>query len=169
MAYASPRTNDAPKTTLPVGQIFAQYADTVFRLAFARTKHRQDAEDIVQEVFLRYMKAQPVFASAEHCKAWLLRVTLNCAKNHLNSAWVRHFAQLPDDFAREAAKTDSVLGQVLALPAKYRTVVHLFYYEGYTVDEIAQLSGAKSSTVKSQLHRARKLLRISLEGEDLLV
>ncbi len=166
MPNPSLRTNDAGQDFLPVGRIFEQYADTVFRLAFARTKHQQNAEDIVQEVFLKYIKAQPRFQSAEHCKAWLLRVTLNCSKNLLGSAWVRHFAALPDTLTQQLRQESQVYGQVLALPAKYRTVIHLFYYEGYSVEEIGQLTGTKSSTVKSQLHRARKMLRISMEGEN---
>ncbi len=169
MQNPSLRTNDAEQPILPVGKLFEEYADTVFRLAFARTKHRQDAEDIVQEVFVRYIKAQPRFQSAEHCKAWLLRVTLNCSKNLLGSAWVRHFAQLPDTLADQVQQESRVYGRVMQLPAKYRTVIHLFYYEGYSVEEIARLTGAKPGAVKSQLHRARKMLRISMEGESTLV
>lgn len=169
MPKTSLRTNDVASAPTSVEQLFSQYADTVFRLAFARTGHRQDAEDIVQEVFLRYIKAQPKFASAEHCKAWLLRVTLNCSKNLLGSAWVRHFAQLPDTLAQQMQQESLVYGQVLALPVKYRTVIHLFYYEGYSVEEIGELTNTKAATVKSQLHRARKQLRMAMEGEMDLV
>lgn len=163
------RTDNVRPQDQDISAVFERYADTVFRLAFARTKSRQDAEDIVQEVFLKYLRAATEFDTEEHRKAWLLRVTINCSKNLLGSAWFRHFASLPDTLATEMRQTGQVYGAVMALPAGYRTVIHLHYYEGYSVAEIAYMTGAKESTVKSRLHRARRLLRAHMEGEEDLV
>ena len=128
-------------------QLVSVYGDMVYRLAYAQTRSRHDADDIFQEVFLQTVRKRPVFDSVEHEKAWLLRVTLNCLKSHWRMAWRRH-----DEALRR-------------LTPKYRTAVHLFYCEGYTAEEIARMSGEKPSTIRTRLTRARAQLRELMKGE----
>lgn len=147
--------------------LFVTYGDMIYRLALVRTRSAADAEDVVQEVFLRCLKANPSFESTEHQKAWLLKVTLNCTKSVLGSAFRRH--SVPEDAAGEIAvdaqEADStVYDAVMRLPDKYRTAIHLYYYESYSVKEIAHLMRTTESTVKSWLYRARGLLKDALGG-----
>ncbi len=146
--------------------LFRAYGDMVYRLAFLRTKSAADADDIVQEVFLRCLRAPRRWNSAEHQKAWFITVTLNCTKSLLTSAFRRHTTPERDDLLSEMQEHSEVYGEVLRLPARYRTVVHLFYYDGYSVAEIAGLMGAAEGTVKSWLFRARDMLRKSLKEVD---
>ena len=110
--------------------VLSRYADMVYRLAFARTKSRYDADDILQEVFLRYIRSAPDFQEEEHCRAWLIRTTVNCSKTLLMSAWFRKTVPLDDTLVAEMRETGEVYDAVLRLPKAYRTVVHLYYYEG---------------------------------------
>ena len=142
----------------------------VYRLAFLRTKSAADAEDVLQEVFVRCLRSNPAWADAEHQKAWFIRVTINCSKSLVTSAWRRHATPLetvpePDSLLTEMQEETDVYGAVLQLPQKYRTAIHLYYYEGYSVREIAQMTGSTEPAVKSQLFRARELLREQLKGE----
>ncbi len=147
--------------------LFAAYADMVYRLAFLRTKSSADADDVTQEVFLRCLRFQPTWNDREHQKAWFLTVTINCSKNLLTTAWRRHTVAETDGVLQMMEKDTDVYGAVLALPEKYRTAVHLFYYEGYRVEEIAKLMNVSANTVKSYLFRARGMLREQLKGEYL--
>ena len=111
-------------------QLVSVYGDMVYRLAYAQTRSRHDADDIFQEVFLQTVRKRPVFDSVEHEKAWLLRVTLNCLKSHWRMAWRRHDTPL-DDRIPFPEPEDSALDEALRrLTPKYRAAVHLFYYEG---------------------------------------
>ena len=148
--------------------VLSRYADMVYRLAFARTKSRYDADDILQEVFLRYIRSAPDFQEEEHCRAWLIRTTVNCSKTLLMSAWFRKTVPLDDTLVAEMRETGEVYDAVLRLPKAYRTVVHLYYYEGYSVAEIGGLLGCQEATVKTRLHRARNLLRDTLKGEAII-
>ena len=148
--------------------LFETYGDMIYRLALVRTKSIADAEDVVQEVFLRCLKSNPVFRSAEHQKAWLIKVALNCSKTLLGSAFRRH--SVPEDAMGELSSEDetpdsTVYDAVLKLPEKYRTAIHLYYYEDYSVREIASAMRATESTVKSWLHRARGMLKEMLGGD----
>lgn len=147
-------------------QVIRRYADTVYRLALANMHNRADADDVFQDVFLRYAEKSPAFASEEHRKAWLIRVTLNRCRSHYRSHWWKRI--LPLEEAAHAAVTDEYdpeLSEALALlPAKYRTVIHLHYFENYDTSEIAALTGQQSSTVRSQLTRARQILKAHLKG-----
>ena len=158
------------KTSAPIAAdnadaLFEAYADMVYRLAFLRTKSAADADDVLQEVFLRVLRAKPDWNDREHQKAWFLKVTINCSKSLLTSAWRRHTVPEDENLLTVMQTTTEVYPYVLALPVKYRTVVHLYYYEGYKVAEIAKMLGAGESTVKSRLFRARDMLREQLKGE----
>jgi len=148
-------------------KLFDAYADMVYRLAVLRTKSAADADDVLQEVFLRCLRAKPVWNDAAHQRAWFLKVTINCTKSLLTSAWRRHTVPEQDNLLTEMRESSEVYASVLALPVKYRTVVHLYYYEGYRVAEIAKLLTMSENTVKSHLFRARDMLREQLKGEYL--
>ena len=149
--------------------VLQKYSKTVYRLAYVRTKNRADAEDLLQEVFLRFLRSNIPFNDDEHCKAWLIRTTINCSKNLLTSAWFRKTVFLEDgleNYANVAGKGKSnVFYAVLELPVKYRVVVHLYYYEDFSVAEISTMLNRKESTVKTQLYRARELLKKNLKGD----
>lgn len=149
------------------GALARQYAPAVYRLAYARTGSRTDAEDVMQEVFLRLVRAGPAFDSEDHAKAWLLRVASNCACDLLRLPWKRREEPLEDDLpAPEEPEAGSVTEAVLSLPARYRIPIHLYYYEDYSVAEIAKIMGKSEGTVKSRLFRARNLLRERLKEEE---
>ena len=143
-----------------------RWGDLVWRLALARTANVSDAEDVFQEVFLRYFRHGDRLESEEHRKAWLIRCTINRANSLLTSPWRRRTVPL-DTAARLGVEDEcrEVYSAVLALPAKYRTVIHLYYFEGLTVAEIAAALGAAQGTIKSQLSRARALLRDALKED----
>lgn len=149
-------------------QAFNRYSDMVYRLAFARVKNKYDADDILQEVFLRFIKVKEKVNNDEHAKALLIRITINCSKSLLSSSWFKRTEPLSENLSVSGPGFDT-LDAVLRLPQKYRTVIHLHYYMGYSVDEIAAILKSKPSTVKSQLHRARQKLKIDLEGEEVNV
>jgi RNA polymerase sigma-70 factor (ECF subfamily) len=157
--------HDVPIPVNDADALFAEYADMVYRLAFLRTKSGTDADDIVQEVFLRALRAKPAWNSREHQKAWFLKVTINCSKSLLTSAWRRNTVPEDENLLSQMQESTEVYPYVLALPMKYRTVIHLYYYEGYRVSEIARITGAAENTVKSHLFRARDMLREQLKGE----
>lgn len=156
-----------------------QYADMVLRIAINYCKQLSDAEDMVQEVFLKLYEAETEFADREHVKRWLIRVTVNHCKNYLASAWRRRtelveFQKMESVFeqaagcCREGVPTggeeSTLFGAVVSLPEKYRSVVHLYYYEEYSVREIAQILQKKETTIQSRLMRARKMLKQKLKG-----
>jgi len=147
---------------------FNTYADTVYRLAFVRTKNKADSDDILQEVFLRYLKVWNKMESEEHVKAMLLRITVNCSNSLKSSAWFKKTEALDENIATHDTSSDGyILQQVLKLPLKYRTVIHLHYYCAYTVNEIATLQKTNPSTVKTQLSRARAILKKTVKADDL--
>lgn len=142
-----------------------RYGPLVYRLAVAKVTHKQDADDVFQEVFLRYVRRRPAFQSEEHAKAWFIRVTVNCARRQWQSQR-RQPAPQEADIPVDGAEADVDLHLVLeSLPAPYREVIHLFYEEDLPVDTIARLLRRRPSTVRTQLTRARALLRKALKGD----
>ena len=140
----------------------------IYRLALVRTRNRADAEDVLQDVFFRCLRRQPVFRDEEHQKAWLITAAINSSKSLLSRADRRHGAGAEAlEFLSTEDDTDAtVYNAVMQLPDKYRTAVHLFYYEGYSVEEIGRMTETKPSTVKSHLHRAREALRKVLKEDE---
>ncbi|MBR3592930.1 MAG: RNA polymerase sigma factor [Clostridia bacterium] len=153
---------------ISASEAFKKHSDMVYRLAVARVKNKYDADDILQEVFLRFIKVKDKVENDEHLKALLIRITINCSKSLLMSSWFKRTESLSESFGVSDEYSDT-LDAVLRLPKKYRTVIHLHYYMGYSVNEISSILKSKPSTVKSQLHRARKQLKIELEGEEVNV
>lgn len=153
---------------ISAAQAFEKYSDMVYRLAVARVKNKYDADDILQEVFLRFIKYKDKVENEEHLKALLIRITINCSKSLLTSGWFKRTEPLSESLSVRDEYSDT-LDAVLRLPQKYRTVIHLHYYMGYSVEEIAKILKSKPSTVKSQLHRARQKLKIDLKGDEVNV
>ena len=145
-----------------------RWGDMVWRLALARTASVPDAEDVFQDVFLQYFRHEDKFHTDEHRKAWLLRCTINRCKTLMASPWRRR--TVPLDTAAEVGVEDDyreVYSAVLSLPEKYRAVIHLHYFEGLSVAEIAATLQSTEGTVKSQLSRGRALLRDLLKEVEL--
>jgi RNA polymerase sigma factor (sigma-70 family) len=141
------------------------YGNTIIRLAYSYLHNLSDAEDILQDTLLSLIKNKPVFSSQEHEKAWLMRVAINLCKNKLKSSWF-HTVEIPENLESEGITEEEseVLHAVCKLPLKYREVVHLFYYEGYSTLEISSLLQKKEATIRSLLHRSRKMLKKALKG-----
>ena len=153
-------------TPAELEQVMNMYGKTVYRLAYSHTRSNADADDIFQDVFLRYYQKRPIFESEEHRRAWLLRVTVNRARTLLTSAWFRRTAPLEECtavFEPQERKLDDALRQ---MNPKDRTVLHLFYYEEMPVREIAALLKRKESAVRTQLTRARRKLAEIVKGEQ---
>ncbi|WP_305117534.1 RNA polymerase sigma factor [Acutalibacter muris] len=147
-------------------RIVSTYADTLLRLCFTYLGSVQDAEDIVQTVYLKLLVSGPEFQSPEHEKAWLIRTAVNACKDELR-AFRRRAVPLeviPEKTAPEIPASP-VLDSVMALPEKYRGVIYLFYYEGYSIREIAGLLGRSETAVAAQLSRGRGKLRKMLGGQ----
>lgn len=139
-----------------------QHANMVYRLALLQMKNKSDAEDVFQEVFLRLVQHQDKISDEEHLKAWLIRVTLNCCKKQFDSAWRRKTVSMEEQKEagyEEEYEENVIYKEVQNLPEKYRTVIHLFYFEEYSVKEIGEITGQKESAVKTQLSRARGILK----------
>ena len=144
-----------------------RYLDMVYRLAHARTGNRQDAEDISQEVMLKLVKNASGIENEEHLKAWLIRVTVNQSNSLFRSAWRRLTAPLAEEVISmpEKALSNERLDAALSkLSSRLRTVVHLYYYEDMSIQEIAEAVGISAETVKVRLSRARKILKEQLEN-----
>ena len=148
--------------------VIRRYSDMVYRLAFARTGNRSDAEDLYQEVFLRYLTRAPAFTSEEHRKAWLLRVAVNCANRFHTAPWApwrKRTEPLSEALSVPAPEGEDLWEELRRLPERDRTVLHLYYYEDMTTEEIAQMLGRNPATVRSQLLRARAKLKKLLVEE----
>lgn len=142
-----------------------KHFNMVLRLALARVGDKHRADDVVQEVFYRFLKKDRSFESDEHLKAWLIKVTVNCSKNVFLDKFFKNTAELTEDIVFNDPEESDVYYSVLSLPSKYRTVIHLFYYEDMPVKEIARILNTKETTVKSQLHRAREMLKEKLKED----
>ncbi|WP_297234904.1 RNA polymerase sigma factor [uncultured Flavonifractor sp.] len=146
--------------------LLLQYENTLYRAALAILGDAHEAEDAVQDAFLRCLEKDPDFESPAHEKAWLLRVTVNGCKSRLRSPWRRRTAPLLDTYPAAGPEEHSLMEAIGKLPAKDRTVLHLYYYEGYQTAEIAELTGWREGTVRSRLTRARAKLGALLKGDE---
>lgn len=147
--------------------VIEKYKDCVYKTAYTYCKNSHDAEDIFQEVFLKYLKSRPVFNDAVHEKAWFIRVTVNCSKNLLKSSWFTKTSSLDENILCEDKEEKILIDSVMRLPKKYRIVVYLYYYEEYSIEEISKLLKRKVSTIQTQLKRARERLK-NIVKEELL-
>lgn len=144
-------------------KMIEKYSNMIYRLALVRTKTKENAEDVYQEVFLRLAKKMPEFESEEHEKAWLIRVTINCSKNLLSSKFLNNTEELKEDISFKTEERHEIYYAVQKLPLKYKTIIHLYYYENYKINEISKILKMKENTVKSYLARAREKLKMEAE------
>lgn len=151
-------------------ELVERYRDNLFAVAFNICKNAADSDDIVQETFLQYYLTKQKFESEQHIRAWLIRVAINKAKNVTRTFWRQHKVPLEEymeTLVFEAPEDEALFETVMALPQKYRLVIHLYYYEEYSVHEIAAALKLTESNVKVRLSRARGMLKEQLkEGWD---
>ncbi|WP_369688964.1 RNA polymerase sigma factor [Bacillus sp. FJAT-26390] len=155
-----------------VRQALDLYSQSMIKIAFAYLKNIADAEEVAQEVFLTYLQKRPVFNSSEHEKAWLIRTTINKSKNMLKTGWFKSRNPVPEDLSYLPKEESEVLQAVLALDKKYRIPIHLHYYEGYSIQEIADILQSKPATVGTWLARGRLILKEKiggLEDEEIII
>lgn len=146
---------------------YEKYRNTVYSVVFNYVQNVEDTADLMQEVFLKFLYTDTEFLSEEHMKAWLIRVSINHCKNHFRSIKNRKNTTLDEDIPYYDETSDNELLQfVMKLPEKYRIPVHLFYYEEYSVKEIANVLDMPEATVKVRLKRGREKLGKKLVKED---
>lgn len=145
-------------------EIIDKYSDMVYKVALTRCGNVENAEDVFQNVFMKLSEKMPKFKSEEHTKAWLIKVAINCSKNINISYWNKKVITLDENIEFETKEESDVFSIVCELPQNYKTVIYLFYYEGYKVNEIAKLMSSTEGTIKTWLYRAREVLKTKLEG-----
>lgn len=151
-----------------VAEVMKTYKDRLFRTAFCIVKNQADAEDVVSDVLLKYMDSRKDFQSEEHLKAWLIRVTVNYSKDMVTSFWRKKQSALDDSVMNIPAadpEDREFVDSVLRLPLKYRDAIYLYYYEDYSVSEIASILRVTQSAVKTRLQRGRTMLKKELKGD----
>ena len=142
------------------------YRDRLFAAAFQVCGNAADAEDAAQEALLRYHISEKQFESEQHIRAWLLRVAINCAKNLSRSFFRRNTVPLEtymETLEFDSGESREIFREVMSLPEKYRLVIHLYYYEDYSVAEIGRILALTESNVKVRLSRGRQLLKMNLQ------
>ena len=157
------------RTEKEIIEAIDNYSDTVRRICFVHLKNHADTEDISQNVFLKYATSDIEFFDEEHKKAWIIRVSVNACKDLLRNAFRTHTVsldELVDQPAVQNNENKEVLEAVLSLPAKYKDVVYLFFYEGYSAVEIADILNKNVNTIYTRLSRAKVLLKDILGGEE---
>ena len=154
------------RTGRAVRELYEEHSQTLYRIAFTYMKNRYDAEDALQETFLRLIRGNVSFQNGQHEKAWLIRTVTNVCRDMLK-AKSRHHLDLDEQtqLASPGPEVNSLMAAILALPGKYKTAVYLHYYEGYAVSEIADMLRQSPNTIKTWLFRARKALKESLGGD----
>lgn len=151
------------KSESEISRILSAYGDMLYRTAYLLLGNPHDVQDVLQEVLIRYMEKSPAFASQDHEKAWLLRVTSNCCKDCLR--FRRRHSYIDLEQIQEylpAPKDQRLMQELYALPAQWKTVLLLHYFEGYPVREIARITGLSENAVKKRLQRAREALKLEL-------
>jgi RNA polymerase sigma-70 factor (ECF subfamily) len=144
------------------------YSDMLFRIALIHLGSRQDAEEATQDTFIKLIEKAPAFKDAEHQKAWLIRVITNHCKTLLGRGWRKREVKLEsaEPIAVDSPENLALLQLVMAMPMKYKTVIHLYYYEDYPIQEISKILQISQSAVKMRLQRGRQLLKLELEGAE---
>ena len=149
-----------------VEMLIEKYRNNLYVMAFSVCKNTQDAEDVVQDTFIQYWAQKKEFVSEQHIRAWLIRVAINKAKNKVNTFFRKNTLPLEDymqTLTFESEESSGLFEAVMGLPEKYRIVIHLFYYEDYSVNEIADILKLTQGNVKVRLSRGRMLLRNTLK------
>ena len=154
------------RTDKEITDIYMRHVKTVYRVCFAYMKNKSDTEDAVEETFYRMIRKGPQFENEEHEKAWLIRVATNICKNTFRSRWRKResLESFENSQGVDNVEIDEIFSAVLSMPDKYKTVVYLYYYEGYNSREISEMLGKPKSTIRNYLHEARNSLREKLGG-----
>ena len=150
----------------PIEAVAHAYRDRLYAAAFSACRNPQDAEDAVQDALIQYWARREEFETEQHLRAWLLRVAINRAKNRARSFFRRNVVPLEDymeSLSFETEEDSGLFQAVMALPARYRVAIHLFYYEDYSVQEIADILHITPGNVKTRLSRGRAALRGALQ------
>ncbi|MEG0290578.1 MAG: RNA polymerase sigma factor [Erysipelotrichaceae bacterium] len=149
-------------------ELVTMYSDMVFRIILQHMHNSDDAKDVLQDVFIKIIKKKPEFTTHQQEKAWIIRVAINTCKDHYKYERLRKHVTLEEGYHSyiETQQTYDILPYVMKLPQKYRDVIYLFYYEEYSVKEIAQLLNKKEATILTHLNRARKKLKEDLKGSE---
>jgi len=164
----------AKEVHLETTGIINLYKDMVYGIALTHTRNRSDAEDVFQEVFLTYHRKQPCFDNREHQKAWLIVTTINCARQITSSSWQKKVVLIREEMEDEESidqmrfrtdEQDMIFAALQELPARYKTVLYLHYFEDLSLAQISRILGIEVGTVKVQLFRGRALMRERLKGE----
>lgn len=146
--------------------ILTRFGDSILRYAYTYLHNMSDAEEVLQDTLVQFLKTAPEFESENHEKAWLLRVAANLSKNRIRYNKFRETDELNEELVAEEREDLSFVWEaVKSLPVKYREVIHLFYHEGYQTAQIAKVLGRNESTVRSDLRRGREKLKEVLKGE----
>ena len=149
--------------------VIQRYKGTVYSVALSYVKNREDADDIFQEVFLIYFRTKPEFNDEEHRKAWLIRTTMNCSKRVVDSTYRKRTVALDEmeeeSFEFQSKEENAVYIALQQLPEKYRIVLHLFYFEDMSVEQISKALDIKPTTVKVQMMRGREMMKEKLKEE----
>jgi len=156
------------RTDKEIAELYQHHVKTVYRVCFAYMKNAADADDMVHDTFVQFIRRGPVFESAEHEKAWLIRTSTNLCKNSLKHWWrkrgkIEDFENLPSEGSFEIDETFAV---IMGLPDRYKTVIYMYYYEGYSTPEIARALQKPQNTILVHLHEARKILKNKLGGDS---
>lgn len=147
-------------------QIVKDNIDTIYRIALSHTRTTADADDVVQQTFMKLLTKSVRFNDEEHVKKWLIRVCVNECNSIFSSFWRRNvlsISEIPEDVVFEDRRNTALYEAIRELPAKYRVIVYLFYYEGYATKEISEIINIKEATVRTRLVTARKMLRAKLK------
>ncbi len=149
-------------------EVMEKYADMIYRIAYANVRVKADAEDVFQEVWCRYYQKNKTFESELHRRNWLINVTLKCCKKIYSSARYKRTV-LTDDMSllkeRLPERDFEIYDAVIGLPERYRIPIYLYYYEGFSVNEISEMMKINASTVRSQMKRGREQLKEIMKGD----
>lgn len=160
------QSNTKETVNQKAAQLLEIYGDSILRMAYSYLHNMSDAEDILQETLIRYLQTMPELENASHEKAWLLKVAANLSKNRIDYNRVRQTDELEESLVAEKKEDLRFVWEaVRTLPQKYREVIHLYYHEGYSTAQIAQILEARETTVRTNLRRGRLQLKEILKEE----
>lgn len=145
--------------------IIKKYSKTVYKIAYSIVQNKSDADDIFQNVFLKYIRNHPRFNDETHEKAWFIRVTINTAKSYVSQAWYKNTEAINEQIVYAQDEKTDLEFAIKQLNPRDRTIIYLFYYEGYKTDEIAKIMKMTSVAVRTALSRSRNKLKLILEKE----
>ncbi|MDD3570359.1 MAG: sigma-70 family RNA polymerase sigma factor [Lachnospiraceae bacterium] len=149
--------------------VITTYGNMIYHIALSKTGTKHDAEDIFQEVFMKYLKKKPKFNNEEHRKAWFIRVTVNCTSSFFTNVFRKKTRNITEDLIFIDKEMQDLSTELHKIPQKYREVIYLFYYEEMSINEIGIALNRKNSTVRTQLTRARSMLKEFMDMEDYYV